>query len=230
MTDSGPVQPWDNPMAHPADRQRMDPLFNVPKPAEMTFPQPAAPPTRYYPNAPGYDMKDAIPALGTMASGDFLLNVVFVGLFWEVFIVLQPLSAAAGALTIFFGWPLLRLTVGDGLIATVVPYIAAAVVFWIVSRIENTMARSNFYRIPRHLIRLFLISTIVVMSVQRFMGIPLPTAISNSRVVPTLQDSKLLGIFLVTILAAHFFLWNFTSARKFWHRRLVAARLRKPGT
>jgi hypothetical protein len=217
------------PPLHPADLQRLQwtPVPESP-PFEPSMPQPSPLPT-------GTPMPagDVLPFLRNQARGDFLLNVIFVGILWEVWICLYPLSALAGLLTLTNGMPFLRSVlpaspiIGPGLYAVVLGILAALVVLWNVSRLEHKLARYGAYRILRHLVRIPLLGIATVVAIEEAQGFPYdPTPAGINRILKTPAN---LAIVVGAMVAAHFILWNWKAARAFWHRRLESAQLRTRG-
>jgi hypothetical protein len=221
--------------AHPADQQRRPETgWHVPDPSPPFQPtpfQPAPSSTIPVPVGPGMPARDVLPFIGRSAGGDFLLNLIFVGVLWEVWICLYPLSAIAGLLTLLYGMPFLRGVVpassiiAPGLYAVGLAFIAAAVVLWNVSRLEHVLARTGLYRVLRHLVRLPLVGLATVVALESAQGLPYdPTMQGVRRVLNTPAN---LVIVVGVMIASHFILWNWKWARGFWHHRLVAAQLRK---
>ncbi len=218
--------------AHPADQQRRPEAgWHVPD-TSTPLPTPSSPIP--VPVGPGMPAGGALPFSRNLAGGDFLLNLVFVGILWEVWVCLYPLSAVAGLLTLLYGMPFLRGVVPEspiiapGLYAVGLAFVAAAVVLWNLSRLEHLLARSDLYRILRHLVRLPLLGLATVIALESAEGLPYdPTMPGVKRILSTPTN---LVIVVGVMIASHFILWNWKWAREFWHRRLAAAQLRKRGT
>jgi hypothetical protein len=220
----GGRQEQPGPPVHPGDAQTP---YN-PVPVEPYHPI-SSPTTPYYPSGPSMPAGDVLPILAGSGKGDFVLNLIFVGILWEVWICLYPLSALAGLVTLLYSMPFLRSVlptspiIGPGLYAVVLGFVLAAIALWTASRLEHRLARSLFYRLPRHLVRLVLLGWATALAIQKYHGLPynpMPEAIA-----PLLKDHTNLGIVIGVMVAAHFILWNWKGAREFWHRRLVGARL-----
>jgi len=221
----GARQDRPGPPAHPADSQIPTPII----PPTPFTPVPSPIPT--YAGGAGMPVDQVLPFLKDVAGRDFLLNLIFVGFLWEVWVCLYPLSALAGLFTLFYSIPLLRRVlpaspiIGPGLYAVVVGLVAGAVVLWKASRLEHDLARHKLYRILRHLVRLPLLGIAAVVALEKAQGLPYnPTP---AEVVQILRVPANLAIVLGVMIASHFILWNWKWGREFWHRRLVSARLRK---
>lgn len=225
----GARQDGPGPPVHPADAQNPS-TFTPPPPFQPVMP-PTAP---SYPSGPLMPAGNVLPYFASSAKGDFLLNAIFVGFFWEVWVCLYPLSALAGLFTLVYTMPFLRSVlppspiIGPGLYAVVLGIIAAAVALWTASRLEHRLARSLLYRIPRHLVRLLMLGWAAAVAIQKGQGLPYNP--SPAAIMPLLkEDHTALGTVIGVMVASHFVLWNWTWARDFWHRRLVGARLRPFG-
>ncbi|MGO8819614.1 MAG: hypothetical protein ACLQVG_33685 [Terriglobia bacterium] len=152
------------------------------------------------------------------------------GILWELWVCLYPLSALAGFFTWMYSIPVLRpllpqIGVTDPGLCIVAGALAGAVALWIASRYEHVLARYSAHRIPRHLIRLPLLGLATALAIQKFEGFrynPTPAGLE-----PILKVPQNLAVAVGVMIAAHFVLWNWTSAREFWHRRLAGAQLRK---
>jgi hypothetical protein len=227
----GPPQVTPNPTAPtPVDNSSFTPV-GMPAPA---------------PYVPGYSSGNsggpgATPAqaaqiIASGAKGDFLLNLILVGLVGPVWVCLYPLAAAAGYFALLFVAGIaIRFVPRDApinpnLIASGIAIVAALVVLWNVSRFEHIAARFNAYRIPRHVVRLVLIAGLAVMAIQRLQGIPISYAVLTPNFKHALADPRNLAIVGGVVVASHFMLWNWKWARDFWNRRLTAVQLRKRGT
>jgi len=225
--------PW-NPSEDPLDRWGKNRAWGGPTNTEPFQPVPNPLNAAAMPSGPGMPLRDAIPFLGRSAAGDFGLNVVFVGVLWEVWICLYPLAALAGLFTLVYAMPFFRQVlppspiIGPGLYAVVLGFVAAAVVLWNVSRLEHVLARNGFYRLARHLVRLPIIGMAVVVAIEESHGMSYnPAWPAVSRI---LKNPTNAGLVLGAMVASHFILWNWKWARDFWHRRLMGAQLRKRGT
>ena len=164
------------PPLHPADLQRLQWGSQALPDTTPILPSAAA----GLPSAtagPGMPIADVLPFLGKQARGDFGLNLVFVGVLWEVWICLYPLSALAGLLTLTNGMPLLRSLlpdspiIGPGLYAVVLGSVAALIVLWNVSRLEHTLARHRAYRVLRHVMRIPLLGLATVVAIEEYHGL-----------------------------------------------------------
>jgi hypothetical protein len=211
--------------ANPTDLQR-SPGHLWTEPTPTTFQQPTMLPSNPVEFAPG--------AQWVGPGGDWFLNVLFVGVLWEVWVCLYPLAALAGLLTLLYSMPLLRRLlppspiIGPGLYAVVLGFVAAAVVLWSVSRLEHVLARFGFYRILRHVVRLPLLGLATVVVIQKLQGLPYDLTLAG--ITPILKAPANLAIVVGVMIASHFILWNWKWAREFWHRRLASAQLRKRDT
>jgi hypothetical protein len=216
------------PPLHPADLQR---LQWGPQPQQDNSPILPTPISAPMPTGGGMPIGDVLPFLHKQARGDLGLNVLFVGVLWEVWICLYPLSALAGLLTLTNGMPLLRSLlpdspiIGPGLYAVVLGSIAALVVLWNVSRLEHTLARNTAYRVLRHVVRIPLLGLAAVVAIEEYQGFPYDP--SPAAITRILQNPVNLALVVAAMIAAHFTLWNWKKAREFWHRRLEGANLRK---
>jgi len=194
-----------------------------------TTPTPMPSPVPY---GQGVSFGQAVLRLGRSGGGDFFFNLIFVGILWELWVCLYPLSALTGFFTWMYSIPLLRpllpqMGVTDPGLCVVAGALAGAVVLWIASRYEHVLARYSAYRIPRHLVRLPLLGFASALAIQKFEGFrynPTPAGLE-----PILKVPQNLAVVVGVMIAAHFVLWNWTSAREFWHRRLAGAQLRKRG-
>jgi len=205
--------------------------------APIGMPPPAVPYTSDYSGGGGW----ATPGQGAQIAarsvgGDFVLNLVFVGVLWEVWILLYPLSAAIASFSLLYGAGLARRfvpndsAINPDLLASSIAVAAALIVLWNVSRLEHVLARFMVYRIARHLVRVVLAGVIAIAAIQSLQGIPLWYRLPTRDVSQVLASPKNMGIVLGVMLAAHFVLWNWRWGRQFWHRRLMGAQLRKRGT
>lgn len=230
----GDRQDQPGPPVHPADAQMRLPMDHA-----QTY-QPLSSPTIPFssgsgvPAGPGMPVEDVLPILRTAAQGDFLLNLIFIGFLWEVWVCLYPVAALAGILTLIYGMPFLRSVlppspvIGPGLFAVVLAFVAAAVVLWSVSRLEHVLAGSGPYRILRHAVRLPLLGLATVIMIQKVQGLPydpMPAGVMQVLKTPT-NPAIVLGV----MIASHFILWNWKWGREFWHRRLMSAQLRERDT
>jgi len=196
--------------------------------------QPVTAPTLPIPSGPLKPAKEALPFIVNAAGKDFVLNLIFVGFLWEVWVCLYPLAAFAGFFALIYGMALLRNVlppspvIAPGLYVVVLGFLAAGVVLWSVSRLEHTLARFSAYRISRHLVRLPLLGLATVIMIQKVQQLPYDP--SPSGVMRILKVPTNLAIAIAVMVAAHFMLWNWKWAREFWHQRLAAAQLRRRGT
>ena len=208
--------------------------------APVGIPAPVDPyPGSYQGSSPlgGLAPGDAARILASQRSGgDFLFNLIVVGVLSPAWACLYPLSATAGLFTLLFGAGLAvrfvphDTSINPNLIASAIALVAALVVLWNVSRLEHILSRYNAYRIPRHVVRLVLIAVATVIAIQRAQGIPISYAAQNLNLKYVLSNPMNLGIVIGVVVASHFILWNWKWARDFWHARLEGARLRKKGT
>jgi hypothetical protein len=204
--------------------------------APVGIPAPADPYVGGYAGGSRATPGQATRIIATSAQGDFLLNLILVGCLWPALVCLYPLSAATGYLTLLFGAGLAirfvppNTSINPNLIASAIGFVAALVVLWNVSRFEHVLARSNAYRILRHAVRVALIAGVAVAAIERSQGISISYATPKLNFTHVLSDPEYLGTVVGVILASHFILWNWKWARDFWHRRLMAAQLRKRGT
>jgi hypothetical protein len=208
-----------------------------PQPISMPDWKPMDPPSfpaPYVPSGSGMPPGSAIRTVGGAASGDFVLNLIFVGFLWELWVCLYPLPALAGLYTLVYAMRFLRGVlppspiIGPGLYAVVLGSLAAAIVLWSLSRLEHVVAHHRSYRIARHLVRLPLLGMVTIVAIQKMQRLPYdPTP---SGIAPILKSPTNLAVVLGVMLASHFILWNWKDAREFWHRRLSGAQLRKRGT
>jgi len=199
---------------------------------------PSQPAPNPFPATPGYwgpgvSLGKATSMVGHAAAGDFLINLVAVGVLWPVWVCLYPLAALAGAFTFYYAFPFVlhfvprSLIVGSGLSLMVVGLAAAAVGLWIVSRFEHVLAGNGVYRLARHFVRLPLFGLAAILVIERTHGVRYTLALPViSRV---LSIPQYLAIVIGTMIAAHFALWNWKWGREFWHERLRGAQLRKRG-
>ena len=183
---------------------------------------------------PGVSLGEAVTRVGHAAAGDFVMNLAVVGILWVLWVCLYPLAALAGAFTFYDAFPfLLRfvprpLLAGFGVSLMVVGLAAAAVVLWIVSRLEHVLAGNRVYRLARHFVRLPLLGLAAILLIERAHGVRYTLALPVvSRI---LSIPQYLAIVIGTMVAAHFALWNWKWGREFWHERLRGAQLRKRGT
>jgi hypothetical protein len=212
------------------------------EPAHVDVPPPFQPvpsPTPVYPvsTGPFYSREDmptgdvpTYPVGAGNLGGDFLLNLIFVGFLWELWICLYPLSALAGLFTLVYALPYLRGVlpvspiIGPGLYAVVLGCGAALVALWSASRLEQVLARHSLYRIIRHVARLPLLGMAAVVAIQKAHGLPYDPTLTG--ITPILETPANVAIVIGVMIAFHFILWNWKGARDFWHRRLAGARLR----
>ncbi len=117
--------------------------------------------------------------------------------------------------------------VGPYLYSVAAATVLGAIVLWTASRFEHRLARSNFYRIPRHILRLGMIGWAVALAIQKSLG--LSYDVRPSALLPLLQNHTNLAIVIGAVIASHFILWNWSWPREFWHQRMVGARLRPSG-
>ena len=162
------------------------------------------------------------------------MNLAVVGILWVLWVCLYPLAALAGAFTFYYAVPfLLRLVprpllAGFGVSLMVVGLAAAAVVLWIVSRLEHVLAGNRVYRLARHFVRLPLVGLAVILLIERTHGIRYTVALHVvSRI---LSIPQYFAMVIGSMVVAHFALWNWQWGREFWHERLRGAQLRKRGT
>lgn len=223
---------WGPPM-HPADAQRLDWSPNPYQPASAPFqpPQPVA--SVPFGSATGMPSSMVIPFLRDVAAGSFIVNVIFVGMLWRLWICLYPLSALTGALTFLVATPLLRsvlppsTVIAPGLLPVAGGIIAAVVALWNASRLEEVLAHNAFYRILRHLVRLPLLGMATAMALQKAELRPFDPTLSG--IAQVLRTATNLAIVVGVMIASHFILWNWRWGREFWHRRLASANLRRRG-
>lgn len=177
---------------------------------------------------------EAVSVVAHAFAGDFIFNLIAVGALWPVWVCLYPLSALTGALTFFYAYPFLlrfvprSLLVGESLPVLIVGFGAAAVVLWNVSRFEHILAANQGFRIARQMVRLPLFGLLAILAIEKAHGVRYNLAwplVSRILSIP-----QYLAIVIGAMVAAHFILWNWKSAREFWHRRLMGAQLRRRGT
>ena len=234
-----PSDPWT--ASQQPYNQREDPLDVLgrlprwnPPPSDPFQPVPNPLHATPMPTGPGMPLGDALSFLGRSAAGDFGLNLAFVGFLWGVWVCLYPAAALAGLFTLLYAMPFLRSVlppspiIGPGLYAVVLGFVAAAVVLWNVSRFEHILARTGFYRIARHLVRLPLLGLATVVAIEEAHG--MRYNLTLPAIERVLKSPQNLGIVLAAMVASHFILWNWKWGREFWHRRLMGAQLRKRGT
>jgi len=172
-----------------------------------------------------------IPFLKGAASRDFLLNLVFVGVLWELWICLYPLSTLAGLFTFVYAAPVMQRIMprssffAPGLYAVGALLALCLFVIWTVSRYEHVFANNIVYRAARHVVRILLLGLATVVLIEQWHGVPYN--IQWPMVSRILKMPQYLAMVIAAMVAAHFALWNWKWGREFWHRRLVAARLRK---
>jgi hypothetical protein len=222
---------WGNPVPlHPADAQRT-PEAGWQTPVNTPLAPASMPPAPYIPN---HQRLPVVELPGVVARGirkDFLLNVVFVGVLWEVWVCLYPLAALAGLYTFVLALPFLRRVlpvspiIGPGLYAVILAPLVALSVLWIVSRLEHVFARNILFRGLRHGVRLALLAALTLVLIQKTQGHPYDPSLAEAHRI--LSSPQNLIIVLAVAIGSHFALWNWRSAREFWHRRLESARLRK---
>jgi len=183
---------------------------------------------------PGVSLGEAVTRVGHAAGGDFLINLLVVGVLWDVWVCLYPLAALAGAFTFYYAFPfVLRLIprpllTASPLSLTLVGLAAAAVVLWMVSRFEHVLAGNGVYRLARHFVRLPLVGLAVILLIERTHGIRYTVALHVvSRI---LSIPQYFAMVIGSMVVAHFALWNWRWGREFWHERLRGAQLRKRGT
>lgn len=228
-----PNAPW-NPSQDPMDMFGKNRAGAMP-PASAPF-QPVPNPfitnvnNSSVPYGQGVSLGQAFGRFGQGFAGDFLLNVIAVGVLSPVWVCLYPLSALAGAFTFFYAYPFLlrfvprSLLVGQYLPTLIVGSVVAAVVLWTVSRFESVIAANGGFRIARHVVRLPLLGLLTILAIERTHGLRYNFAwplVSRILSIP-----QYLAIVIGAMVAAHFVLWNWKWAREFWHRRLRGARLR----
>ena len=166
-------------------------------------------------------------------SGSWIINVIFVGVLWQVWVCLYPFSALAAGFTFAVVTPILRgvlpptTVILPGLLPVIGGVIAGLVAGWNACRFEEVLEKSTLYRVVRHLVRLPVIGMSTAMGLQRAEGFtydPSPGGIAQ-----VLKVQMNLAIVLGVMIASHFVLWHWKWGREFWHRRLSAACLRKRG-
>jgi hypothetical protein len=220
------TNPHHNPLASTTDVQQKELPWYVPPDAgtpHTTVPAPQVPWGR------GMAPSAVLPFLRSSASGDFLLNLIFVGILWELWICLYPIPAFAGLLTLLWSMPVLRSVlpvapvIGPGLYAVIGGFVLAMIVLWTLSRWEHRLATYAWYRVPRHIVRLVLLGFAAALLLQKYMGLPY----NPSQVGVVFRNPENIAIVAGAVVVAHFALWNWTWGRNFWHRRLEGARLRK---
>ncbi|MGA2189351.1 MAG: hypothetical protein ABSH33_12535 [Steroidobacteraceae bacterium] len=228
---------WGNPVPlHPADAQRT-PEAGWQTPVNTPFvptlmPPASMPPPSYIPNSQRLPAAELPGVIARGIKGDFLLNVIFVGVLWEVWVCLYPLAALAGLYTFVLALPFLRRAlpdspiIGPGLYAVILAPVAALIVLWSVSRLEHVFARNLLFRVIRHGVRLLLLAALTLLVIQKTQGHPYDPSLAEAyRILGSPQN---LTIVVAVVIGSHFALWNWRFAREFWHRRLESARLRKP--
>lgn len=213
-----------NPYSEPA------PVYNPPPFQPVSSPTPVYPASAgpFFPSPAGNTR--GYPGGAGNLGGDFLLNLIFVGILWQLWICLYPLSALAGLFTLVYAMPYLRGVlpispiIGPGLYAVVLGCGAALVALWSASRFEQVLARHSLYRIVRHVVRLPLLGMAAVVAIRKAHGLPYDPTLTG--ITPILKTPANLAIVIGVMIAFHFILWNWKGARDFWHRRLAGARLR----
>lgn len=226
----GARQDGPGPPVHPAEAQ------NPPHPVEF----PTAPPQPQRPvgSAPFGDSNgmpvSMVPSfLKDVLAGSFIINVAFVGILWQVWVCLYPLSALAGGVTFAVATPVLRAllprttVIAPGLFPIAGGIIAALVAGWNVCRLEEVLAKSYFYRVLRHLVRLPLLGMATATILQKAQLRPYDPSLGG--IAQVLRTPSNLGIVVGVMIASHFILWNWKWGREFWHRRLASAQLRRRG-
>ncbi len=229
-----PNAPW-NPSNDPMDifgKNRAGAWPITPLNPSQPVPNPTAAAPAYW--GPGVSLGEAVTRVGHSAAGDFLINLVVVGVLWEVWVCLYPLAALAGAFTFYYAFPFVlhfvprSLLAGSGLSLMVVGLAAAAVVLWMVSRFEHVLAENGVYRLSRHFVRLPLLGLAAILLIERAHGVRYTLA--SPVVSRVLSIPQYLAIVIGTMVAAHFALWSWKWGREFWHERLRGAQLRKRET
>ncbi len=207
--------------------------FSEPAPVFSPPPfQPVPPPAPTDPVSTGsaFPTSNTFPVSPGSRRGDFVLNLIFVGFLWHIWICLYPLSALAGLFTLVYALPFLRSVlpessiIGPGLYAVVLGCGAALVALWSASRLEEVLARYSVYRIVRHVVRIPLLGMAAVVGIEKAQGLPYDPTLTG--ITAILRAPVNLAIVIGFMIAWHFILWNWNGARAFWHRRLAGARLR----
>ena len=189
--------------------------------------------------APAFEQPDySAPMTGGGGGGGLgaiLANIIFslVMFFclWEAIACLYPLTALAAIATGLVTRPiLLRALPADGAdVASVVAIAAGIVVAFILSRIEYRLAQNTGFRIGRHIVRLVLLSIWAIPIIMLSTGVTAPSTTtrfilavvsSPATMVRFLSNPMTLGIWAAVMVGLHFVIWNWKSARQFWHNRL----------
>ena len=223
---------------HPAEEQRLrdNPLaqnerWYVPVPD-------ASIPMRPVASVPFGDPHGMPPAMvpsfiKDVLSGSWIINVIFVGLLWQVWVCLYPFSALAAGFTFAVVTPILRgvlpptTVILPGLLPVIGGVIAGLVAGWNTCRFEEVLEKNALYRVVRHLVRLPVIGMSTAMALQKAEGFPYDP--SPGGIAQVLEVQMNLAIVLGVMIASHFILWHWKWGREFWHHRLSAACLRKRG-
>jgi hypothetical protein len=206
---------WGAPM-HPADAQRLDwaqpgsnERWNTPVNTPYQ-PQPVGSAPFGDPNGMPVSMVPSF--LKDVLAGSFIINVIFVGILWQVWVCLYPLSALAGGVTFAVATPVLRTllppttVIAPGLFPVAGGIIAALVAGWNVCRLEEILAKSGLYRLLRHLVRLPLLGMSTAMALQKAELVPYDPSLSG--IARVLRTPMNLEIVVGVMIASHFIVWN----------------------
>lgn len=165
---------------------------------------------------------------GGQSGGGFLTAAFVVFLFAApIFGTLYPL-AAASALVAGLVTNAVLAVVARGLDSsgrTPFALLAAAIVFWTMSRLDHRLAeRSMIYRGVRHVIRVLLIANFVAITSLNESGGAMPR--SPQAVMAVIGDRRYLPVMLVLAVVAHLVLTRAKGLRARWHSGLQILRLR----
>jgi hypothetical protein len=171
--------------------------------------------------------------LKDVLSGSWIINVIFVGVLWQVWVCLYPFSVLAAGFTFALVTPLLRVVLPEttevlpGLLPVIGGVIAGLVAGWSACRFEEVLERYALYRAVRHCVRLPVIGMSTTMAIQKYQGFPYDPSLTGAARI--LEIPANLAAVLGVMIASHFLLWHWNWGREFWHRRLSAACLRRRG-
>ena len=224
MTDYPSSSPW-GPHGPQVDAHSVTPNPTPSTPYDVGQPSFGAPAA-----APGYSgggYSGGYSGGGIKVGGGFLSSLVFVGFFWAVWVCLYPITAIAGYAALVFSTPLLRgwfppdpkfhILPVAGLLAIS----TSSVLIAVLNRLELRLAKFAAYRIPRHVVRLVLLSALAITVIQKGLGIPFvgDPWTNLKRILSVPENMAGMAVILVGM---HFLLWKGDKARAFWHRRLAA--------
>lgn len=210
-------------------------------PAHTTTPNPtAASPAPAFEQPDYYSAQTSAAAAAGALGGDpismivinFILSFFMMAMLWEVFICLYPVTSLAAVLAAYFTIPIFtRMLPPDGHNVAMVTGIAlGAVVAGVLIRIEYRLAQNTPFRLARHGMRLVLLSLLVIPVMMLGTGSVTLNGTAGFFTTVLNQPSLMLrfftspvnlGIWAAIMVAMHFLLWNWSWARRVWHRRLV---------